>query len=654
MNHFVRAALIVVGAATAALAGLVLLGGISAVVLDLLYFVPLVAAPALCLGRAASSPRDRTAWALVGVGSLAWLLGDLYWSMFLRDLEEQPFPSVADWLFLAFYPPVYLALVLLLRTRLQKLRRHFWLDGLIGALAVGAVVTAVVYSAVAATSEGDAWAIAVNLAYPLADTMLLALLVGALALTGWRADRALAFLAAGFLLFGVTDALYLYQVATGSYAEWTLIDVGWPAATALMALAAWQPAAGRRTPEEGFASLALPAVFSALGLGVLVWDHFDEVHRISLLLAAGSVIVVIARMAITAVENLRLLRQTREEALTDALTGLGNRRRLLADLERLLAGEEPPPTALVMLDLNGFKAYNDVFGHPAGDELLSRLGIRLAGVSHGRGTAYRLGGDEFCALLDAHDTPVDLLTELTSSAMRESGEGFAITSAHGTILLPREAANASDALKLADQRMYGQKQGRSRGAAGTQTSSALLQALADRNPAAGDHLLGIAELAAAVARKVELPDAEVEDVRLGASLHDIGKMAIPDAILTKPGPPSEREWRYIRNHTVAGEKILGAAPALQGVARLVRSSHERFDGDGYPDGLAGSEIPLGSRIIFVCDAFDAMIAERTYRDPLSAAEAIAEISRCAGTQFDPAVVEAFCAVMSERARLLVA
>ncbi|MBA2384474.1 MAG: diguanylate cyclase [Actinobacteria bacterium] len=651
MNTVVRAVLALLAAAMAALTVLVVVGDAPVIVLDGLYFSPLVAAPVLCLARAKASSRDRGAWTLVGLGSLAWLLGDLYWSMILRDLDEQPFPSIADGLFLAFYPPVYLALVLMLRTRIPRLRAHIWLDGLMGALAVGAVVTAIVFSAVEATSEGDGWAIATNLAYPLADTILVALVVGALALTGWHADRSLAFLAAGFLLFGVTDALYLYQVAVDTYVEWTLVDVGWPVATMLMAFAAWQPLKERRASEEGWTSLVLPAVFAALGLAVLLWDQFEQLHVTSLLLACASVLVVIARMSITIAENLRLLARSREEALTDALTGLGNRRRLLVDLDRVPAGDEARPKVLVILDLNGFKAYNDAFGHPAGDALLARVGARLAAVARSRGAAYRLGGDEFCALFDAEDLPVEFLAEASAAAMRETGNGFAISAAYGAIRLPHEARTSSDALKLADQRMYAQKHG-GRSSAGTRTSSALMQALTERSPDLGDHLLGVAELAAAVARKFDLSEVEVEDIRLGASLHDVGKMAIPDSILTKPGPPSDEEWAYVRNHTVAGEKILGAAPALDGVARLVRASHERFDGEGYPDGLAGEEIPLGARIVFVCDAFDAIIADRPYRDARSVGEAVEEIRRCAGTQFDPAVVEAFCSVMKERARLL--
>jgi two-component system cell cycle response regulator len=649
-----RACLLVLVLGAAALTALVVAGAAERVGgIDLLYDGVLVLSAVLCLARAATRRRDRLAWGLVGLSMLCWAAGELYWTYSLANAAEQPFPSVADGLWLAFYPPVYVALVLLLRTRLDRIRAHIWLDALIGALAIGAVVTGVVFAAVAETSAGDRWAIATNLAYPLADTILLALVVGGLALAGWRADRALVLLAVGFVLFGVADAFYLYQVATETYVEWTALDAGWPIAMTVMAVAAWQPAARPGASREGLASLALPALLAALGLGVLVWDHFGPLHELSLLLASASVAAVIARMVMTVGENLRMIRASREEALTDALTGLGNRRRLLLDLESSFREDEQAPTALVMLDLNGFKGYNDAFGHPAGDALLARLGTRLGAVARGRGRAYRLGGDEFCALLDADDMPVALLAEACSSAMRETGEGFAVTSAHGAILLPREAATPSAALKLADQRMYAQKHA-GRGAATSQTSNALLQALTQRDPDLGDHVLGVAEVAVAVARRLGLAETEVEDVRLGASLHDIGKMAIPDAILGKPEALSEDEWDFVRNHTVAGEKILGAAPALHAVARLVRSSHERFDGSGYPDGLAGDAIPLGSRIIFVCDAFDAIITQRPYRDARTVDQAVREIRRCAGTQFDPAVVEAFCAVMRDRARLLAA
>jgi len=132
-----------------------------------------------------------------------------------------------------------------------------------------------------------------------------------------------------------------------------------------------------------------------------------------------------------------------------------------------------------------------------------------------------------------------------------------------------------------------------------------------------------------------------------AELHDVGKIAIPDAILAKPGPLDEEEWRFMHRHTILGERILMAASALRPVARLVRASHERFDGGGYPDGLKGEEIPLGARIIFVCDAYDAMTTDRAYSRAIASAEAITELRACAGTQFDSEVVEAFVATLSE-------
>jgi HD-GYP domain-containing protein (c-di-GMP phosphodiesterase class II) len=138
-----------------------------------------------------------------------------------------------------------------------------------------------------------------------------------------------------------------------------------------------------------------------------------------------------------------------------------------------------------------------------------------------------------------------------------------------------------------------------------------------------------------------------------ASLHDVGKAAIPDEVLKKPEPLGAEEWQFMRRHTLIGERILSAAPALAQAAALVRSSHERFDGKGYPDGLAGEDIPLGARVIAACDAFDAMICGRPYRAPMSIEVALAELRRAAGTQFDPTVVDAFCAVVAEREHLSV-
>jgi diguanylate cyclase (GGDEF)-like protein/putative nucleotidyltransferase with HDIG domain len=371
------------------------------------------------------------------------------------------------------------------------------------------------------------------------------------------------------------------------------------------------------------------------------------VTPVAVVLAAVALFAVGVRLFLAFRENTIMLDATRREALTDALTGLGNRRALIADLERTLPiATEDAPVVLALFDLDGFKHYNDCYGHPAGDDLLVRLGGNLARRVEGHGKAYRMGGDEFCALLHPRLARPDMVAAHAAAALHERGDGFDIGSSHGFVVAPVETVDAAEALRMADQRMYVEKHG-GRPSAGSQSRDVLLRALAERNPDLGEHLATVADLAVAVARRLGLSPAEVEQVRHAADLHDVGKVAIPDAILDKPGPLDDDEWTFMRRHTIIGERIVAAAPALSEVATLVRASHERHDGHGYPDGLAGDQIPLGARIVAVCDSFDAMVADRPYRVPLSHTGALAELERCAGSQFDPAVVAAFRATVAE-------
>jgi two-component system, cell cycle response regulator len=340
--------------------------------------------------------------------------------------------------------------------------------------------------------------------------------------------------------------------------------------------------------------------------------------------------------------------EERQRAHTDPLTGLGNRRRLMADLESILQAPDGGREAtLVVLDLDGFKAYNDTYGHPAGDELLARLGHNLDAVT-GFGTAYRLGGDEFCVLSPLASDMGKAFVRRAVKALSERGEGFEITASHGVVTLPAEAQTPSEALRVADRRMYARKASQ-RTSPGRQSAAALIELLSQRSPELRPHSANVAELCEAVGRKIDLPVDELVPLLDAAPLHDIGKAAIPDAILDKTGALDEEEMTFIRRHTVIGERILRAAPALANAATLVRSSHERVDGKGYPDGLSGGEIPLGARIIAVCDAYDAMVSERPYGVALSPDDAIAELRRTAGSQFDPDVVEALVEILADRA-----
>jgi diguanylate cyclase (GGDEF)-like protein len=334
--------------------------------------------------------------------------------------------------------------------------------------------------------------------------------------------------------------------------------------------------------------------------------------------------------------------ELRHAADTDGLTGLGNRRRLSSALEQATRSASPQhPVLLTIFDLDGFKLYNDTYGHPAGDALLVRLAGQLAQSLDEEAEAYRMGGDEFCVVapLPAVDFALDAAAR-AAEALSEHGEGFTVTASYGAVLIPIETGDVTEALRLADQRMYAQKTS-SRLSAPKQATDVLVQVIGERNAELGAHLSDVAVLAQAVALRLGLSDVQADEVKRAAALHDIGKLAIPESILTKTGPLTATEWDFVRQHTLIGERILAAAPSLAGCGAIVRSSHEWWDGTGYPDGLAGESIPLAARIVAVCDAFDAMTSERSYRPRNSVRAAVQELRRCAGTQFDPTVVKLF-------------
>jgi HD-GYP domain-containing protein (c-di-GMP phosphodiesterase class II) len=214
--------------------------------------------------------------------------------------------------------------------------------------------------------------------------------------------------------------------------------------------------------------------------------------------------------------------------------------------------------------------------------------------------------------------------------------------------VPYEATAAPDALRLADQRLYEHKAGRV--SAGRQSTDVLLTVLGERSSELHDHLDGVGRLARLLAKRIGLPEHEVTRIGLAAELHDIGKMAIPDAILLKPSALDAEEWNLVKKHTEIGERIVRAAPSIASAAELIRSSHEHVDGSGYPDGLRGDEIPLGASIIAICDAYDAMTSGRPYRRGRSPEEAMAELRRCAGTQFRADLVEAFSGLLRDLER----
>ena len=612
---------------------------------DWVYCGLIVAAGAACITRAVAVREERAAWLVMGIGLVAWAAGEVTWTLAYANDPNPPYPSVADVLYLIFYPASYTSLLLLARSRTDSFRSSLWLDGAIAALTVAALIATLAFQPIVDATSGGPAEIAVNLAYPAGDLLLLGLVVAVFGLNGWRPDPVWLLLGGGLALTAVADGLYLVQSATDQYVQGTLLDLAWPASALLVAVAAWQPARRKITIQD-WLIMVVPVGCGVVAVELLVYDHFERVNALSVSLAAWALLLALARMAFAFLENQRTLAQTHTEARTDSLTGLKNRRSLLADLElQLELSSLAAPRALLLFDLDGFKEYNDAFGHPAGDGLLVRLAARLADAVGSSGHAYRLGGDEFCALVLPGRDGIDSLVAACSAALTERGEGFEVGSSFGSVMLPEEANTPTVALSLADRRMYARKGGR-RMSAGRQSRDVLLRTLSERRPDLHLRLRDIGELALAVGRELHMGPEGLDEVARAAELHDVGKIAVPDVILDKAGPLDPVEWSFMRRHPLIGERILLEAPALRPVARLVRSSHERWDGGGYPDGLRGDEIPLGARVVAVCDAFEAMTTERPYRGPVTHSDAIAELRRCAGTQFDPIVVEAFCKVIA--------
>ena len=612
------------------------------------YDALMLGAAASCLARAAIVRRERLAWALLGVGLLAWTAGEIYYAAAFTGAESVPIPSPADAGYLAFYPFAYASLIALLRSRIGSFPATRWLDGLIVGSAVAALAAALALGPIVDASTNDSTlAVVTNLAYPIADLTLLTMVVTAASFTGWRPGLSWLTLGGGLIVLGVSDGLYLLQSAQGSYVEGGILDAAWPLGALLLAAAAWlPPGPKKRTVEARGLRIALvPAAAALIAIGVQSAERVTVVPSIAVGLSLLTLLTVVVRMAISFRDTQASLESSVHEALTDPLTGLPNRRKLMEDLSQ--AAEEPPAAGelrlLLLFDLDGFKAYNDSYGHPAGDALLTRLGHRLGSFAAPHGTAYRLGGDEFCLLAECTAAAVDGIVGGSKAALSERGDGFSISASHGSVLLPSEAESTEAALQLADRRMYASKN-RERASAGSQSRDVLLTALREREPELHAHLLSVAALALLLADELELPAEQRDETLRAAELHDVGKMAIPDAILNKPGPLDEPELAFIRKHPLIGERIIASAPALAPVARLVRSSHERWDGSGYPDGLRGEEIPLGSRVVAICDAYQAMVYERPYSVAMLPTRALEELERNAGTQFDPEVVAAFVRV----------
>jgi diguanylate cyclase (GGDEF)-like protein len=394
-------------------------------------------------------------------------------------------------------------------------------------------------------------------------------------------------------------------------------------------------------------------VSAALAL-IVLWQR-QPVLSISLvgpLLA----IALYQRSAFKAMQAMRL-------ALTDPLTGLGNHRSFHERLQRelVVAEHDGSSLALCLVDFDDLKSVNDQFGHPVGDLVLGQVASRL----RQGGEAFRLGGDEFAVLLPRQDerqaTAVARSIVERVAALDVEGVGPVTVSA-GVATYPMHGTSRDELIRLADSALYwAKKDGKNRvrayaaesilranleqiadtpdRAAQYRAAESLAKAVDERDAYTGSHSQRVGEYSARIARRLGADDAAVELTRLAGNLHDLGKLAIPEEVLRKGESLSDAERLILERHPQIGYRMLESL-GVQPVAEWVLHHHERWDGAGYPNRLAGERIPLGARIIFVADAYDAMTSERAYSQAISQREALAELERCAGTQFDPAVVRA--------------
>jgi len=374
------------------------------------------------------------------------------------------------------------------------------------------------------------------------------------------------------------------------------------------------------------------------------------------------------------INNMMLLEKTKEMSVTDELTGLYNRRHFFETLEVEMnrAGRTKRPFSLVMLDLDGFKEYNDKYGHTNGDSVLQTISQMLKSSIRKSDMAFRYGGDEFALILPLADAErAKKIVQrarakwqkapLTQSRIFGGHVGFST----GIAEYPENAESADGLIFLADAALY---QAKKKGYedklvselrtlstdimdVATQDQVYALAATVDaRDPYTYGHSQRVAEIAMSIGKQVGLSAEDLAKLHAAALLHDIGKVGVPDAILTKMGKPTPEEWDVIKKHCSEGARIVSYVKELSTLVPIILHHHEWYDGSGYPGGLKGIDIPSGARITSVADAYDTMVTKRPYRDVISPKKACEELKRNAGVQFDPVIVDTWCRLMDKASK----
>jgi diguanylate cyclase (GGDEF)-like protein len=419
--------------------------------------------------RAIRTTEARRSWMIFAFGIWMYALGNVLWAAWTEHLPNPPIPSISDAMWLSLYPAAYVGIAGLAHLREQRVPTRVWLDSVVASLGVAAIGAAIVVRPVLASVSGGAAAVTTEMAYPICDLLLAALVVGVLALRGWHLNRMWTMLGGGFLTLAVADCMYALQVAGGASAPSSATNLVYEIAVTLLALAAWQPQGTLETDAvPSTAVLGIPAAFTFGALGLLVYDHFSRLDPLALTLALLTILTAFARTTL-AFRDVGTLAETRRQALTDDLTSLPNRRHFLRLVRAAIIASRTTNSsvALMIVDLDHFKELNDTLGHEAGDQLLRQVGARLRRALRTSDTAARLGGDEFGVLLSDASDPASatLVADKILGAMHEPfairGLNLRVTASIGIATLPEDAADDEQLMQHADVAMYEAKNARS-------------------------------------------------------------------------------------------------------------------------------------------------------------------------------------------------
>jgi diguanylate cyclase (GGDEF)-like protein len=426
-------------------------------------------AAAVVAWRVVNVSESRGPWIVIGVGVSLYGIGNVIWELWLGKLADPQIPSIADFLWLSLYPASYIGILWLVRNQWQRVKVSVWLDGLIAGLGLAAIGAAIVFPPVVAAASGSTAAVITNLAYPVGDLLLSALIMGVFAIRGWCPGRGWVMIGAGFLSLTLADSIYLLQVASGSFESSNVANIFFLLGVALLALAAWQPPPPSTRPKlEDWSVLLVPASFVITAIVLLAFEQMYELAPLARTLCLMTIVAGFVR-AVLSFRDLRTLAETKMLSLTDDLTALPNRRLFLRRLETAVesADRDCSSCALLLIDLNQFKELNDTLGHGAGDDLLRQIGPRLRSALRTTDTLARLGGDEFGIVIPE---PTDAAAALAvAKKLRNSlvapfpvqGLRLHVDASIGISFFPAHGDTAVELLRLADVALYQAKRGRS-------------------------------------------------------------------------------------------------------------------------------------------------------------------------------------------------